>query len=214
MSDGDGTKAVDVWEFESRSDRLAKKLGVDKVRVQRWLSYMVVASRLEKATQDPTMQDFTIKGGVALELRLSGEGRATKDLDLIVGVNTSDRLASALRQGLDRSYQGFSFRVKGRPYHMEDGTVRCDVALEYKGRSWNTIRIDLSPDEGHHVEQERVPPLDLGHFPVALEEDLSCLSLRYHIAHKIHGMTAPAAKGRENERFHDLVDVHLIRERL
>lgn len=119
----------------------------------------------------------------------------------------------ALREALGRDYQGFTFRVKGEPYVMPNGSVRVSVVLEYRSRGWATIQVDLSPPEGDSTEVELVEPLSLGPFGLDTPDALPCLSLRYHIAQKIHAMTEPPVdEGTPNERFRDLVDVLLLRE--
>ena len=69
---------------------------------------------------------------------------------------------------------------------------RCQ-ALEYLGRGWATVRVDMSP------------------FGFVTPDPISCLSLRYHLAHKIHAMTAPSTDEQPNVRFRDLVDILLLR---
>lgn len=213
MSEQGQGDPLDARDLESLATAAADDRGVTKKRVQRWISYMVLVSQLEQVSRDPEGPSFTLKGGVPLEMRLDGQARATRDLDLIVHVGGADEMVPALRTGLDGSYQGFTFRVKGDEYRMDD-SIRVSVALEYRGRGWNTIQIDLSPKEGHKLEEERLEPLDLARFRIDLIDEVSCLSLRYHLAHKIHGMTLPSTEEDPNERAHDLVDVFLIRERL
>jgi hypothetical protein len=62
------------------------------------------------------------------------------------------------------------------------------------------------------VEAERIPATDLSEFGLDGPEYVTCLSLRYQIAQKIHAVTAPARDGRTNERFRDLVDLWLLRQ--
>jgi len=50
-------------------------------RVRAWISYMITAGMLERATTAGRLS-FVTKGGVALELRLRDRARATKDLDV------------------------------------------------------------------------------------------------------------------------------------
>ena len=51
-------------------DAYERKIGQDAVRVRRWVAYMAVGGALERAGFDAEGPRFTIKGGVALELRL------------------------------------------------------------------------------------------------------------------------------------------------
>ena len=96
---------------------------------------------------------------------------------------------------------------------MLNDSVRVDVVLEYRGRNWGTIQVDLSPREGDRTEVELVEPLELEPFGLDTPNALPCLSLRYHIAQKIHAMTEPPLDDETpNERFRDLVDLLLMKE--
>jgi len=174
---------------------------------------MILGGQLERAGAGTEGPGFTIKGAVALELRIPARGRATKDIDLIVDKPGDMDLEAALREALSGTYQGFTFRVKRDPYLMPHDALRMDVALEYRGRSWATVRVDLSPLEGDRTEVEFVEPLPLEPFGLDTPRALPCLSLRYHIAQKIHAMTRPALdEETPNERFRDLVDLLLMKE--
>ncbi len=174
---------------------------------------MILGGRLERASSAAEGPRFTIKGAVALEMRLPAKARATRDIDLVVDDLGSADLTAALRNALEGSYQGFSFRLKGEPHVMPNESVRVQVALDYRGRSWGTVQVDLSPGEGDGTEIEMVEPLGLDPFGLNTPVVLPCISLRYHIAQKIHAMTSPPLdKATPNERFRDLVDLLLMRE--
>lgn len=194
-------------------DAFARERGLTSGRVRDWVSYMVLGGHLEKASRAEGGPRFFIKGAVALEMRLPSKARATKDIDFIVDGVGDESLIEALRQALTGEYQGFNFRVKGAPYFMPNDSVRVEVVLDYKGRSWGTVQVDMSPREGQRTEVELIEPLDLDPFGLVTPEALPCLALRYHVAHKIHAMTAPPrSEEAPNERFRDLVDALLIRE--
>ena len=55
-------------------------------------------------------------------------------------------------------------------------------------------------------------PLD----PVQLDgpDHISCVSVRYQIAQKLHACTEVYTDGRENDRFRDLIDIQLLRDLL
>ena len=194
-------------------DAYARERGLAPKRVREWIPYMVLGGRLECVSATTGGPWFTIKGAVALDMRLPLRARATKDIDLVVDDLGERDLASALRDALEESYQGFAFRVKGEPYVMPNHSVRVEVALDYKGRSWGTLQVDLSPHEGDRTEVELVEPLRLEPFGLDTPDALPCLALRYHVAQKIHAMTEPSRdESTPNERFRDLVDVLLMRE--
>ncbi len=193
-------------------DAHARDRGLAPKRVRDWISYMVIGGRLEEVSSSSAGARFTIKGAVALEMRLPERARATKDIDLVIDGADEDDLAAVLREALKDDYQDFSFRVKGEPYVMPNKAVRVEVAMDYRGRSWSTVQVDLSKQEGGVTEVELVDALELEPFGLSTPSALPCLSLRYHIAQKIHGMTQPAAQDdASNERFRDLADVLLVR---
>lgn len=191
----------------------ARERGLAPKRVRDWVSYMVLAGRLEQANSEVEGTTFTIKGAVALEMRLPESARATKDIDVIAEAKNERGLAEVLEQALVADYQNFTFRIKDDPYVMPNDSLRFQVALEYKARSWSTVQVDLSPGEGDTTEVELIDPLALEPFGLDTPPALPCLSLRYHLAQKIHGMTQPPKGDEEaNERFRDLADLLLIRE--
>lgn len=96
---------------------------------------------------------------------------------------------------------------------MPNRSVRFQVALEYRERSWSTVQVDRSRGEGDTTEVELVNALNLEPFGLETPPALPCLSLRYHMAQKIHGMTQPPKDNEPaNERFRDLADLLLMRE--
>lgn len=199
--------------LEKWVDARARERGLAPKRVRDWISYMVLAGRLEQANSEVDGARFTIKGAVALEMRFPASGRATKDIDVIAEAEDERGLADVLEQALAEDYQNFSFRIKDDPPVMPNDSLRFQVALEYKSRSWSTVQVDISPGEGDTTEVELVEPLALEPFGLDSPPALPCLSLRYHMAQKIHGMTQPPKGDEEaNERFRDLADLLLTQE--
>ena len=109
-------------------------------------------------------------------------------------------------------YEGFSFRLRGAGHIMPNGAGRVEVSLDYLGKPWGTIQVDLGPQEGGGTEVDMVEAISLAPFGLEGPGSLPCLSLPYHVAQKIHAMTAPPLEGRRNDRFRDLVDLLLMRE--
>ncbi len=194
-------------------DAYARGCGLTSRRVRDWISYMILGGQLERVSANAEGPRFTIKGAVAIEMRLPTKARATRNIDLVVDDVGDANLVAALRESLDGVYQEFTFRVRGEPYLMPNNSVRVDVALQYRSRGWGTIQVDLSPREGDSTEIELVEPLRLEPFGLDTPSALSCLSLRCHMAQKIHSMTEPPLdQETPNERFRDLVDLLLMKE--
>jgi len=193
-------------------DAYARGHGLPPKRIRDWISYMVLGGHLSKENPGIHGPRFTLKGAVALEMRLPFKARATRDIDLVVEDSDENDSVAILREALGGSYQGFTFRLKGEVYVMPNNAVRANVVLDYHSRSWGTIQVDLSSREGTRTEIEFVDPLPLEPFGLVSPDPLPCLSIRYHIAQKIHAMTAPPVEsGTPNERFRDLVDILLMK---
>jgi hypothetical protein len=192
-------------------DAYARQHGQPPARVRNWVSHMVLGGALERAGFEGEGRRFTIKGGVALELRLRHLARATKDLDLTLMSEEAD-LGRELASALANPYQGFTFRVRDEPEVMPNGASRLEVSLQYLGKGWGTVQVDVGPREGSTTEVEMVEAISLAPFGLDGPETLPCLSLPYHVAQKIHAMTLPEQDGRRNDRFRDLVDLLLLRE--
>lgn len=171
---------------------------------------MVIGGALER-TREGARPIFMIKGGVALELRLPGTARATKDLDIVVnppGVDLTQELDAALVE----PFGGFSFRRKAAVHDLGGGMLRVEVVLEYLGSAWGTMQVDLALGESRITEVDFVPAISLEPFGLTGPDQLPCLSLRHHIAQKIHGMTRPSTADWTNDRERDLVDLLLLEE--
>jgi hypothetical protein len=62
--------------------RVASTLNLDKQRLCTWVSFLALCGVLERAVEESIIDDYYIKGGVALELRFGDRARATKDVDI------------------------------------------------------------------------------------------------------------------------------------
>jgi hypothetical protein len=188
----------------------ARGLGVAEGRVRAWVAYMILAGLLERGMAEGAPR-FLVKGGVALELRLRGRARATKDIDLVVRDPAAD-LGDSVEEALTAEpYEGFSFRRKGPPLLLDNGAVNLTFAVTYRGQPWTSVSVDVARAEPGDGDVEWVDAIALtDSFGVTGPAQLPCLPLRFHVAQKLHGMTLPPRPGKQNERFRDLVDLLLL----
>jgi len=191
--------------------RVATALDLDQQRLRTWVSFIAICGVLERAVAEGVLDDYHIKGGVALELRFFSKARASGDIDIAIPGDLKARLAmfdAAIALGFDR----FRVRRKGMPKHLEIvDTVRLMVAIEYDSRPVQSIDVDLGP--GGAPFELVVPDFpglhDLG---VPTPSTIRCLTLEEQVAQKIHGATNPAkiiGKPKLN-RARDILDVLLI----
>ena len=192
--------------LEKNLARVAREQGLDQERLRRWVSFLALCGALERAVQEDIFDTYCLKGGVAMELRFAQYARATKDVDVGIEGTRTSRLQK-LSDALDLGFDEFTFRVRAQVRHMDQAdTVRVQVAIQYRTRSWQTVEVDLGPATTGQVDliEPRVQGLvELG-IPVATP--IRCLGIADQVAQKLHACTGPAAAGRAR----DVLDILLI----
>jgi hypothetical protein len=190
--------------------RVALALNLDQLRLRTWVSFLALCGVLERAIEEGVIRDYYIKGGVALELRFGDRARATKDVDIGLEGDRFVRLRAldaAIALGFDR----FGFRRKGTPYTLEQvDTVRIEIAITHKGRSFQTLDVDLGPaGELHDLVQPEIRGLNELGLPVT--SPVRCLTLAVQVAQKIHAATNPRiVNDPKQNRARDILDVLLV----
>lgn len=180
-------------------------------RVRHWISFMMLSGALDQAARQPDGLRFVVKGGVALELRLPGRARATDDLDVVVVCAEPD-LVEAFDTALRAGYGDCTFTRRPDVHPLGDKGMRVWVQVAYRTQRWATVQVDLAHPDAADTETERLGGIPLARFGLSGPADVPCLSLRYHIAQKWHGMTRTMPDGAPNDRFRDAVDLLLLRD--
>lgn len=151
---------------------LAREQGIAPGRVQRWISFMVVAAMLDHARDENEDPLFLLKGGAALELRLGLKARATKDYDTAYReaiATMLERLDAALRHGFG------DFTADRTPPELiaKTGAQRLQIKLGYRGRSWGTVQLEVAAAEGEAGREiDRVPGKALGPLGLTVPADV------------------------------------------
>ena len=197
-------------ELAKRVLTYARRQHLAEGRVRRWISHMVLCGAWIDRLPPASRPDFLIKGGVALELRLGSRARATRDLDVTLARGDGP-LIDAVESALQHEFEGFTFRRKGEPYVMPNRVLRVEIAIQYRGTSWATVRLDATTNELDTLEIEYIDAIPLGPFGLAGPERLPCLTLPYQIAQKIHAVSRSRPQGIDNDRVRDMVDLLLLR---
>jgi hypothetical protein len=135
----------------SLEQRLRNLIGDDalQLRARRQIGYIAVIAALDTHARDENGEPiFAVKGGVAVELLIGQEARATKDLDSAVRAQ-AEQIESLLRDALARGWDGFSFRlVSWEPIH-DTAAWRGDIKLQFKGQPFSTVQFEAAPAEGN-----------------------------------------------------------------
>jgi len=186
-------------------------------RVQRYVGVSVTVEILGKLADDAGPR-FLVKGGSALELRLGlSRSRTSKDLDGVFRGDFDD-FFSAAQLALRSGWAGFTGRatepeeilVPGMPVRPR----RFAVKLEYHGRSFVTVPVEVAPDEaGLAAEHDPVQPFELdGLTALGLPrpEPIPCITIRWQLAQKLHACTDPLDGLSRNDRARDLPDILIL----
>ena len=179
----------------------------DTVRLSRAMGNVIVAQMLP---------DGVVKGGSSLMFRYGGQGtRYTRDMDTARMMELDEYLRQ-LEVSLSDGWNGFTGKLimvaPPKPRNVPGAYVMkpFDIKLNYLGRPWQTIRIEIGHNEiGDADEYEETLPDDLAAVFEALSfprpASIHVMKLSYQIAQKLHAVSDPG-----NERAHDLVDLQLI----
>lgn len=200
--------------LEHRLLQRASDTGVSLDRLRRRVVFERVVARHSSAEPGA----WVVKGGMALEVRLRGDARLTKDLDLglrddgVTAESLHERLIDALV--LDPAGDRFVFIV-GVPVRMAEGaqqvTWRARAEATLADTTFGSIQLDIAPrpyelTDTDHVELPSM--LDFAGVPASVVE---IIDIHRHAAEKLHAMTRDFGD-RENSRLRDLVDLVLMLE--
>jgi hypothetical protein len=195
-----------VERLEKTLARVAREQGLDQERLRRWVSFLALCGVLEHAVETGVIDTYYLKGGVAMELRFAGAARTTKDFDLGLEGNRTERLlrlAEVLKLGFDE----FTFRLKPEIHEMElADTVRVEVAVQYRTRAWQTVDIDLGPGEALEVDLVAPAITGLAEMGLPMAPHVRCLGINEQVAQKLHACTGP----HREDRARDVLDILLV----
>ena len=180
---------------------------IDTVRLSRAMGNVIVGQMLP---------DGVVKGGSSLMFRYGGQTtRYTRDMDT-ARMMSLEQYIHQLEISLANGWNGFTGKLVMVPPPKPHGIppayvmIPFDIKLNYCGRPWQTIRIEIGHNEiGDADEYEEAMPHDLIKVFEALSfphpAPIHVMKLSYQVAQKLH---AVSEKG--SERAHDLIDLQLI----
>ena len=191
--------------------RAFAKTGAELARKRQLLVFDRVLARIVAVLGDAA----TLKGGLALELRLE-RARTTKDVDLRV-MGSSDNILAKLQEAARRDLGDFlTFEVgpdedhpeiqnDGMPYAGLRFRAQCKLAGKLYGQPFG---VDVGFGDPILGEPEVVVAADTLAFAGIAPPRLRLYPLETHIAEKLHAYTMP--RPRPNSRVKDLPDIALL----
>lgn len=205
--------------LESKISEEKLRSGKDTSRLRKTTVFDAFLERINLSSND-----FVLKGGYALELRLD-LARSTKDLDFglrnvlrAILSKSNEKIEEAilplLETAMERKTGGpddfFSFRIERSRIMDEQKAHRFKVSAMLDGRNFENFVIDVGIGDTHG-EEATLKHTSLAKIGVEGKEgefDVAIVTAERHYAEKIHAYTLP--RDRENSRVKDLVDLYLL----
>lgn len=196
--------------LEARLNAAARAGGRPVGSARKLVAFTRLLTRLERTAPDR----WVLKGGFALELRLPGQARATRDVDIDWTASldeATNALVEAAALALD-DYFEFDIQRVGDADVGGAGGVRFHADAYVGGRLFEPLLIDVG------VGSERFPPADELTAPDLLDfaeiepARIRAIRLEQHIAEKLHAYTRRHAGDQPSSRAKDLIDIILMSE--
>jgi hypothetical protein len=199
--------------LDQRLVQEATASGADIARLRRRVTFERILVRLALADEGR----WVLKGGAAVEVRLTDRARATRDIDVAIREGNDEHLdvREALVEALlvDRQGDYFEFRLDRFRDMNIDGALgpvwRASVDCLLDGRTFDRVVVDVvtRPSEAQRVEPIRLPgTLSFAEIPPV---EILAVDLNQHFAEKLHAMVRQYGD-RPSSRVKDLVDLILF----
>lgn len=186
----------------------ARETGLPIVRTRREATFEALLNRLTVVAPGR----WLLKGGLALDLRLSVRARTTRDMDLARSDNeeaaTSDFVEA---QSLDIG-DHFVFSITRSQTPADVGavhSVRYSMRAEMAGRLFENVAVDVGFGDPQPDMVEAVSTPGLLAFGGIPPIRVPTLPIAQHVAEKLHAYTRSYQSG-SSSRVKDLVDIVLI----
>lgn len=155
---------------------------------------------------------WLLKGGYALDLRLRGSARTTKDVDLDWREVDEELLDTLLDVADHDMGDYFAFRVERRAHPADrlEGSQRFLVSVSLAGREFETFPLDIAVRAEPIIAFDTLTTADLLGFADLAPVEVPVVRLERQIAEKLHAYTRTYEGDRRSSRTKDLVDIVLI----
>jgi hypothetical protein len=155
---------------------------------------------------------WLLKGGFALELRLAGRARATKDVDIDWQADEELLLETLIDAAAQDTGDCFTFTIErtGAPEDRLGGSHRFRVSASLAGRLFETFLLDVGFRSEEEVTADTLTTEALLAFAEIPPVEVLAVPLELQVAEKLHAYTRTYEGGRPSTRAKDLVDLALI----
>ncbi|MCC7087719.1 MAG: nucleotidyl transferase AbiEii/AbiGii toxin family protein [Dehalococcoidia bacterium] len=195
--------------LEDRLKERSHHAGAGLARLRKQVAFDRLLARLVRIAPG----EWALKGGFALQLRMSDRARTTRDVDLAWRVHENELLDRLIEATIEDLGDFFSFRVErttADPDRM-GGAHRFRVEASLAGRFFETFLLDVGEWDGPTAAQpEALTTPDLLGFAGIEPVTVPAIPLTRQVAEKLHAYTRRYEGGRVSSRPKDLVDLALI----
>lgn len=195
--------------LEQRLTNQARAGELDLARARKQIAFVRLLDRLSVVAPD----GWVLKGGFALELRLPGRARATRDLDIDWRVDEASAFDALSAAAAHDSHDYFEFQVERAQAPADVGAgggVRYRASAYLAGRLFEEVMIDVGPMDEPYPPPERLRAPDVLAFAEIRPPTIPIVPLEQHLADKIHAYTRTHGRGEASSRPKDLIDIVLI----
>lgn len=195
--------------LEDRLRTMSLETGVPLVRLRKMVAFDRFLSRL--FTHGP--DQWVVKGGFALQLRLGASARTTKDIDLLVMGEVKERYPHLRDAGAIDLGDWFAFEVMDTIHSDIDdiGGLRYRLHSLLDGRTFERFHIDIAIGDPLLAPVEYLETPALLAFAGIEPTIVPCYPITQQIAEKYHAFTRSHVSG-VSSRVKDFVDMLLLAE--
>jgi predicted nucleotidyltransferase component of viral defense system len=196
--------------LEARLNAAAREGGRPVGRARKIVAFTRLLARLQEAAPERWM----LKGGFALELRLPGQARATRDIDLDWQTSLDDAAETLIEAAALDLGDYFDFQIE-RVGAADVGAgrgVRFRAEAYVAGRLFEQLVIDVGVGQEVFAGADELTTPDLLDFAGIEPAHIPAAPLEQHLAEKLHAYTRRYGAGEPSSRPKDLIDMVLISE--
>lgn len=200
--------------LEQRLKTEAESTGSNLTRLRKRVAFELFLRRLAQAAPDR----WVLKGALALDFRLGGASRSTKDIDL--GRYDDEEaaiedVAAAQRLRLDDFFTFTATRTDAFDEVDEFQAIRFHVRAELAERVFEQFILDIGFGKSAALDPDRVRTSDFLSFAGIEPLELPAIPIAEHLAEKVHAYTRSyGTTARPSTRPKDLIDILLIADSL
>lgn len=196
--------------LEQRLRTLAAGDGARLARDRKCVAFDRLLARLVEAAPER----WLLKGGFALDLRLSNRARTTRDVDIDWQAAEDELFDALIDAAALETGDFFAFQIErtGTPPDRLGGSHRFRAAADLAGRQFETFLLDVGLPSDPAVGHDLLTTPDLLAFAGIDPVDVPAVPLERQIAEKLHALSRRYGNDQPSSRARDLIDIVLMSE--